>query len=112
MRQLRHFLAVADAGHITRAAAQLGRQQPPLSPQIKALEASLGLVLFKRHPKGVWLTDAGRLLQAEARRLRNDALRLADNLPTGGSAGAFAQRIRRMHAQHAALLREVAIRRE
>lgn len=69
IRRLRYFLAVAETGHITRAAAQLGLQQPPLSQQIKLLEAELGLQLFERHPKGVSLTDAGRLLQAEARPL-------------------------------------------
>lgn len=69
IRRLRYFLAVAETGHITRAAEQLGLQQPPLSQQIRALELQLGLALFKRHPKGVTLTDAGRHLQAEARRL-------------------------------------------
>ena len=73
IRWLRYSLAVAEAGHITRAAAQLGLQQPPLSQQIKALEAELGLRLFERHAKGVTLTDAGRLLQAEARQLLADA---------------------------------------
>ncbi|WP_077036680.1 LysR family transcriptional regulator [Pelomonas sp. KK5] len=67
IRQLRYFVAVADAGHMTRAAATLGIQQPPLSQQVAALEARLGLRLFERHPKGVNLTDAGRLLLKEAR---------------------------------------------
>jgi DNA-binding transcriptional LysR family regulator len=72
LRQLRYFQAVAEEGHMTRAAARLGLQQPPLSQQIKALELQLGLQLFERHPKGVRLTEAGRLLQAEANQLLQD----------------------------------------
>ena len=69
LRHLRYFVAVAETGHMTRAAAHLGIQQPPLSLQIRALETMLGTALFTRHPKGVSLTDAGRLLHDEARRI-------------------------------------------
>jgi DNA-binding transcriptional LysR family regulator len=69
IHRLRCFLTVADTGHVTRAAARLGMQQPPLSQQIKALERELGLKLFQRHPKGVHLTEGGQQLLEEARRL-------------------------------------------
>lgn len=72
IRHLRYFLAVAETGHMTRAAERLGIQQPPLSLQIKALEKALGVALFHRHPKGVALSDAGRLFEREARQLVDD----------------------------------------
>lgn len=69
LRHLRYFVAVAEVGHMTRAAERLGMQQPPLSQQIRQLEQRLGAPLFTRHPRGVALTVLGQQLLGEARRV-------------------------------------------
>src|SRR5581483_8093928 len=69
LQRLRYFVAVAEERHITRAAVRLGMAQPPLSQQMRILEAELETRLFDRLPKGVALTPAGEVLLAEARAL-------------------------------------------
>ena len=63
------FLAVAEAGGISRGAERLFISQPAVSKQLGLLEASLGLTLLERTPKGTVLTEAGRVLRDYARRL-------------------------------------------
>jgi DNA-binding transcriptional LysR family regulator len=67
LRQLEYFIAVAEHGAITKAAAALFVAQPSLSSQITALEHEIGGPLLDRLPRGIRLTPAGREFLMEAR---------------------------------------------
>jgi len=66
---LRHFLAVAKTGSVTRAAEVVGRTQSAVSMQIRRLEEVLGGAVFERLPRGVALTQMGRELLPYAERI-------------------------------------------
>jgi len=63
---LRYLVAIAEAGHMTRAAEALGVSQPALSAAVRKLEDELGVALFDRTGRGVELTEAGRVFVEHA----------------------------------------------
>lgn len=69
IRQLKYFLAIAEEGQITSAAKKLRMAQPPLSQQLKLLEDELGVLLVKRGPRRLQLTDAGVILRNRAQQI-------------------------------------------
>jgi len=71
--QLRTFAAVAEEGHLTRAAERLHLSQPAVSGHVKALEQELDVRLFERAATGMVLTEAGRQLLAHALRVLSAA---------------------------------------
>lgn len=62
-RRIRYFMAVAEEGSFTAAAARLRVAQPALSRQVAALEQEVGTPVFARGPGGVTLTEAGEVLR-------------------------------------------------
>lgn len=84
--QLRYFLAVADHGTFSRAAAQCNVSQPTLSVGIAKLERALGQPLFLRSSQRVQLTQAGANLLVHARRIESE-FNLALQSVTGAREG-------------------------
>lgn len=72
LKQLRYYLAIAEEGSFSRAAARLGVAQPALSLHVRKMEEALGTPLLLRGPQGVTPTEAGELLARRARTLLED----------------------------------------
>ena len=84
LRQIRYFLAIAETGSFSEAAARCFISQSSVSQQIKALEDELGVTLLERTPRRVILTDAGRYLYENGRQL----VAAAETLKIGVQAAA------------------------
>jgi LysR family transcriptional regulator, nitrogen assimilation regulatory protein len=80
LRALRYFVAIADAGSLTAAAAAISIAQPALTRQLRELESDLGVQLLQRMPRGVRLTQAGVTLYESAQRLLAEAARVRQQL--------------------------------
>jgi len=73
LRELRYFVAAAEAGSFTEAAAQLYVSQAAVSPTIAGLETIVGDKLLRRVPRGCELTSTGQQVLPQARRVLTEA---------------------------------------
>lgn len=80
IKQLKHFLAVADTHSVAGAAKRVGITQSGLSRSIQALEAAAGLPLLERRSKGVVLTEFGEELLPRAKAILNERERALTEL--------------------------------
>jgi DNA-binding transcriptional LysR family regulator len=67
LRQIRYFIAVADTGKVSTAAAMVGVAASSVTEAVAELETITGVDLFRRHPRGLDLTYEGHRLLAHAR---------------------------------------------
>ncbi len=93
LKQLRYFIAVAEELNFTRAAARLHLSQPALSVQIRSLERDFGVDLLRRTSRSVELTEAGRGLYEDARRMLADLERARERARRTHEAAESALRI-------------------
>ena len=76
LTELRYVVAVAESRHFGRAAERCFVSQPSLSASVKNLEEELGVQLFERGKRGVFLTETGEQIGAQARRALEEAERV------------------------------------
>jgi DNA-binding transcriptional LysR family regulator len=78
--QLRYFLAVVETGSFTKAAKRVRVSQPTLSAGVQKLEAALGVALFDRSSRRVFLTSAGTRFVDHARAILSEVQRAQSDL--------------------------------
>lgn len=76
LTELKYIVAVAEERHFGRAAERSFVSQPSLSASVKNLEEELGVTLFERGKRGVFLTEAGERIVEQARRALAEAERV------------------------------------
>jgi LysR family nitrogen assimilation transcriptional regulator len=91
LKQIEHFVRVAELGSFTRASSALGIAQPALSRQIRLLEVELRQNLLVRNGRGATTTDAGKLLLEHGRGILHQVQRLREEL--GRVRGSLAGRV-------------------
>ncbi|WP_059414153.1 LysR family transcriptional regulator [Cupriavidus basilensis] len=74
LKQVQHFLAVAECGQVSRAALRCHVSQSSMTASLKGLEEALGAQLFTRHASGIRLTDAGARFLRHAQRIEDSVL--------------------------------------
>lgn len=86
IRHMAYFIALVEEGNFSRAAVRLGISQPALTQTIQKLEQSLGAELFEKNPKGMTLTEEGKIFLSSCRKIidifDNTTMRI-DNLRHG-----------------------------
>ncbi|MDF1810866.1 MAG: LysR family transcriptional regulator [Verrucomicrobiales bacterium] len=80
LRQVRAFVQVCDSGSISAAARVLGVPQPTVSRQLQALEKVFGLPLVRRDTHNLSLTEAGRTLLPDAKKMLEISDRVGQSL--------------------------------
>lgn len=88
IKPLRYFVTLAETRHFGRAATRLNLSQPPLSRQLAALEANLGVRLIERSPRSVTLTAAGERFYIDAKAILAALDQAASNARAAASGDA------------------------
>ncbi len=82
LTQLHYMTAVAEYGNFTLAADKCFVTQPTLSMQVQKLEEELGVKIFNRATKPIILTDIGRKILVQAKKISEEANRMKDIVST------------------------------
>lgn len=84
VKRLSYFLVIAERGSISAAARELHVAQPALTRQMQTLEYEIGAELFLRDVRGITLTEAGKQLLTDARRILDETARIKERVRRAG----------------------------